>query len=188
VTGSLRGPSALKDGAKTADRRIKMSDMLVKLYTLKDTIFEDLSSNNIIIKKPCITDKDAILSFVNQNFRDEQWTNECEYALFNNPISCFIAVKDKELIGFSCYDATAKGFFGPLGVKDAYRKMGVGKALLKRALYSMKEYGYAYAIIGWVAEEGIRFYQKSVNAVLIEDSPPHKSIYRNMLSQEYYYE
>jgi GNAT superfamily N-acetyltransferase len=162
-----------------------MSDMLVKLYAQDyDGILKEVSAHNVIIKKPHITDKHVILDFIRQYFKSEHWANECEYALLNNPVSCYIAVKDKEIIGFACYDATAKGFFGPTGVKAEYRKMGIGKALLKQSLYSMKESGYAYAIIGWSAEDAIPFYQKCVNAVIIEDSPPTKSIYKNMIAIE----
>ncbi|GHT93577.1 hypothetical protein FACS1894140_6700 [Spirochaetia bacterium] len=162
-----------------------MSDMLVKLYALEFKNFtKDLYSHNVLIKRAFITDKDTIVNFATQNFTHEHWSYECEYALYNNPISCHIAVKDTEIVGFSCYDATTKGFFGPMGVKDECRKLGIGKALLMQSLYSMKESGYAYAIIGWVANDAIPFYQKCVNAAIIEDSPPNKSIYKNMILQK----
>ena len=162
-----------------------MSDMLVKLYAIDYKFNEELSLNGIIIKKACIVDKEIIINFVKANFPNEPaWVHECEYSLFNSPISCYLAVQNKEIIGFSCYDATAKGFFGPMGVKEKYRKQGVGLELLLRALSSMKESGYAYAIIGWPARKAIDFYKKNVNAVEIDDSPPNKSIYRNSVLQE----
>lgn len=163
-----------------------MADMIVKLYALEfDSGKKELLADGISIKRACIIDKHAILKFVEKNFKNESaWVNECEYALFNSPTSCHIAVKDKEIIGFSCYDATTKGFFGPMGVKKSYRKMGVGSELLMHSLYSMKERGYAYAIIGWVAPKAKLFYQKQVNAIEIEDSPPSKSIYKNLIEQE----
>jgi GNAT superfamily N-acetyltransferase len=71
-----------------------------------------------------------------------------------------------------------------MGVKEDYRKKGVGRELLLKSLYSMKESGYAYAIIGWTASDAINFYTNNVNAVLIEDSPPNKSIYKNSIFQE----
>jgi predicted N-acetyltransferase YhbS len=162
-----------------------MSDMLVKLYAIDCKFNDKLLSDGITIKKACIVDKDIILNFVKTNFSDEKaWVHECEYSLFNNPITCYLAVKNKEIIGFSCYDATAKGFFGPMGVKENYRRQGVGLELLLRTLSSMKESGYAYAIIGWPARKAIEFYRKNVNAIEIEDSPPNKSIYKNSVLQE----
>lgn len=157
-------------------------DMLVKLYAIEYSFNANLPPEGIEIKKAFIGDKNAILDFVKE-FRGGgvAWVYECEYALFNNPITCFIAVQSKKIIGFSCYDATAKGFFGPMGVNESCRRKGVGRELLLRALFSMKESGYAYAVIGWVADNAIDFYKKTVNAIEIEDSPPHGSIYKNSL-------
>ena len=160
-------------------------DMLVKLYAIDYSFNKELLSEGITIKRACIIDKNAVLNFVKENFKDElAWIHECEYALFNNPISCYIAVQNKAIIGFSCYDSTAKGFFGPMGVKEGFRMKGVGLELLLRALFSMKESGYAYAVIGWPTKGAIKFYKKNVDAIEIEDSPPNKSIYKNSLAQE----
>ena len=160
--------------------------MLVKLYSREYTSSrEKLLANGITVKRAYIGDKHIILDFV-KNFSNNNpyWVNETEYALFNDPSSCFVAVKDKEIIGFACYNATAKGFFGPLGVNKAFRNQGVGKELLMRCLYSMKESGYAYAIIGWIDGNAVDFYKRTVSAVIIDDSPPNKSIYKNSVSQE----
>jgi ribosomal protein S18 acetylase RimI-like enzyme len=159
-------------------------DLLVKLYDLETMLDSgNPEKTDLTVKKALITDKEAILNFIRENFPDAPgWPSECEYALFNNPVSCHIAVKDNALAGFSCYDATAKGFFGPMGVKKEYRRYGIGKRLLRQSLLSMKEAGYAYAVIGWAAEDAVPFYQKTVNAAVIEDSPPEKSIYRNMIT------
>ena len=163
-----------------------MSDMIVKLYAQDFKSSEDeLLKEGIVVKKAYIGDRDIILQFVRENFDNESvWTAECEYALFNNPITCHIAVKNKKIIGFACYDATTKGFFGPTGVQESFRGKGVGKELLIRSLLSMKESGYAYAIIGWTATDAIEFYKKTVNAVKIPKSAPNKSIFKNSISQQ----
>lgn len=161
-----------------------MSDMLVNLYDLKDNNYEkSLNLQSIIVKKALIPDKTKILEFIKTNF-SESWANECEYALFNNPISCYIAVYQKEVIGFACYDATAKGFFGPIGVKQDFRGKGVGKVLLNKCLISMKEIGYGYAIIGWAAEDAIDFYKRETNAIIIDNSETNKSVYKNLIDME----
>jgi ribosomal protein S18 acetylase RimI-like enzyme len=158
-----------------------MADMLVGLYSL-DFSKNVLRVRDIAIKKASITDKHIILDFVKENFPDSpSWINECERALLNHPTSCYIAVKHKTLIGFSCYDATAKGFFGPIGVKKEYRKNGAGAALLLKTLHAMQEQDYGYAIIGWVAKDAIPFYKKYANATVIKNSAPDKSIYRNKI-------
>jgi GNAT superfamily N-acetyltransferase len=156
-----------------------LSDLIVKLYAPENDGLAVWPAGEVQIKNAHPAEKNLVLDFIMKNFDSPGWACECERAFAHEPVSCFIAVKSGEIIGFSCWDATAKGFFGPMGVTPEYRKCGAGRALLKRALFAMKEYGYAYAIIGWAAEEAIPFYQKCVHAEIIPDSPPEKSIYRN---------
>ncbi len=84
---------------------------------------------------------------------------------------------DGRLAGFACYDATARGFFGPTGVDETHRGKGVGHALLLATLLDMHAVGYPYGVIGGAGPTG--FYQRSVGAILIPDSEP--GIYRGML-------
>jgi len=100
-------------------------------------------------------------------------------ALTNRPVTCFIAILNQALIGFACYDATAPGYFGPMGVDESYRFQGTGKALLLACLLDMKLKGYGYAIIGWGGPA--EFYRKIVGAVEIPDSDSKPSIYKTML-------
>jgi len=67
--------------------------------------------------------------------------------------------------------------FGPTGVLQSARGKGIGKALLLACLWSLREMGYVYAIIG--AAGPVRFYQKTVGAIIIPDSEP--GIYTDML-------
>ena len=158
--------------------------MLVKLYDIEITSRNaELVKEGIYVKKANVLDKDHIIRFIRDNFGSgSAWAYECEYALSNSPITCHIAACNKEIIGFSCFDATTKGFFGPMGVKESFRKKGVGAELLMRSLNSMKESGYAYAIIGSAGKSAVGFYKKLVNAMEIPDSPPEKSIYSNLAS------
>src|SRR6185436_6729639 len=60
---------------------------------------------------------------------------------------------------------------------QAAQGKGIGKALLLASLWSLREMGYDYAIIG--AAGPVRFYQKSVGAIIIPDSEP--GIYTDLL-------
>ena len=159
-----------------------MPDMLVKLYELPEVVnnIEALRNQEIFIKRVLSPDKNKIIEYVRKNF-NENWVNECDCSFSNNPISCFIAVKDKQVIGFACYDATAKNYFGPTGISEIHRGMGIGKALLLKCLFAMRENGYGYAIIGG-ADEAIKFYEKTVDASVIEGSVP--GIYKRMIEIE----
>ena len=160
-----------------------MSDLLVNLYQMEKGYDEkELENRGIIIKRAMIPDKNKILDFVRENY-DDGWANECEYSLFNTPISCFIAVKEKEVVGFACYDATARGFFGPIGISPSMKGGGIGQALLYRSLEAMKEEGYGYAVIGWVGN-AIGFYEKCLKVFEIPDSEPKQGIYRRLIQMD----
>ena len=98
-------------------------------------------------------------------------------ALSCHPVSCFIAIEKDAILGFACYDATCKDFFGPIGVAEQARGRGIGKALLLTCLHAMAAQGYAYAIIGGVGPTD--FYTRAVDAIPIEGSEP--GIYTGML-------
>lgn len=145
-----------------------MADMLVNLYNIPSSynIEEKLLEKGIRIKKALAPDRSRIIDF-SRTCAKEDYSDEVTVAFSNNPITCYIATKDKKIIGFACYEATAKDFFGPMAVSESERKMGVGKALLLKSLKSMQELGYAYAIIGWPAKSAVDFYKKCVDAIMI---------------------
>lgn len=150
--------------------------MLVKLYELPDIKPSLTKTGNlgIQIRRPDSREKRKVISWVSTQFGD-QWARECEVSFSRLPPSCYIAVESNEIIGFACFDCTAKNFFGPSGVAEPARGNGVGKVLLLCCLDAMKRNGYGYAIIGGVGPAD--FYAKTVGAQLIEGS--NQSIYGN---------
>lgn len=160
-----------------------MSDLLVNLYQMGKGYDEgELKERGIVLKRAMAPDKEKILDFVRKSYGDG-WANECEASFYNTPVSCFIAVKDKTVIGFSCYDATARGFFGPIGIAPGLKGGGIGQALLMRTLEAMKEDGYGYAVIGW-AGKAAGFYQKCLKVFEIPDSEPEQGIYRRLIQMD----
>jgi len=155
-----------------------MTDMLIKLYALENgwRFLNGQKQLEIDIRKPIGPENHVVLNWVTTHF-GPGWASETSVALSNKPASCFVAVKDTNSIGFACYDATALGFFGPIGVKEAHRKRGTGTALMTACLLDMKFKGYGYAIVG--AVENPAFYKKAVGALEIPDSSP--GIYKNRL-------
>lgn len=155
-----------------------MADMLINLYEVDYNQLKELD-NRIKIKKVLAPDRRKVIKFVKQNF-NENFVDECIVSLSNNPITCYIAVKDFNIVGFISYEATAKNFVGPMGIMESERNKGIGKALMLKCLLSMKEMGYAYAIIGSSSEKNIKFHQKVSNAQVI--SSDTLGIYTRMVN------
>ncbi len=150
-------------------------DMLVNLQRLPECEMQ----NGVQIARALPPDRHRILAWVKERF-GESWASECAVALSAQPNTCFIAKKDGACIGFACYDATARGFFGPIGVAEDVRGSGVGRALLIRCLQAMREAGYGYAVLGW-CDEAAGFYERAAHAVPIPDSAPEQSVYGRMI-------
>ena len=152
--------------------------MLVKLYELpKECVEYQKLKKEIDFRRPLAAEKYLVIKWVEENFGNG-WKSEVDVKKKKNPISTFIAVKDGKIIGFSSYDSAYLNFLGPMGVSKDYRKRGLGKVLLYLALKSMKEMGYAYAIIGGVGPA--KFYEITFGAKIIKGSDP--GIYKGILS------
>ncbi len=157
-----------------------MPDMLVKLYSLPD-LASDIKrqrESGITIRRPIPPEKHIVVEWVRREFGNG-WASEAEVTFSRQPVTSFIAMENGKMIGFACYDATCKAFFGPTGVSEAARGRGTGKALFLACLHGMAADGYAYAIIG--AAGPVDFYAKTVGATVIEGSTP--GIYGGMLRE-----
>jgi GNAT superfamily N-acetyltransferase len=161
-------------------------DMLVPLYNLDGMSerIDHVTDQGISIRRAMAYERDLILNWVRQSFDQDGscWAGECEVALSRVPASCQIATRDGELLGFACFDATAKGMFGPTGTDAKARGLGIGAALLVASLAAMRDAGYAYAVIGAVGEHVKGFYQNVVAAIDIADSEP--GIYRDRIGRQ----
>jgi predicted GNAT family acetyltransferase len=154
-----------------------MADLLVRLYDLP--VFEaeqKVRDAGIVVRRGKPFERQFILDWIETHFFGP-WVSEAALALSQQPTTLYVAVKDDTLLGFACYDTSAKGFFGPTGVDEAARGQGIGEALLIATLKGMSEAGYAYAVIG---DPGpVAFYQKRLDALEIPKSKP--GIYAGML-------
>lgn len=148
-----------------------MIDMLVRLYDLPESavLYQAVAAEGVTLRRARAFEKHTVAAFVRENF-SEKWVSEAEVALTRQPVACFIATRDKQILGFACYDTTLRGFFGPTGVLESARGLGLGKALLFKSLEALRELGHAYAIIGGVGPRD--FYAKVCGAIEIPGSDP----------------
>jgi len=148
-----------------------MIDMLVRLYDLPETLksYRAVEEEGVILRRPQGYERHILTHWVGEHF-SPKWVSEAKMAFSRQPVSAFMATREKEILGFACYETTGKGYFGPTGVAEGERGSGLGKALLYKALEAMREEGYAYAIIGGVGPR--EFYEKACGAIEIPGSDP----------------
>lgn len=140
-----------------------MPDLLVPLFDLPQPEEPD----NFRIGKPPSHQSHIVMAFIADSF-SVGWKAEASVAFGSVPPTMVTAVETSSgrIAGFCCWDCTAKGFLGPIGVHDDFRGSSVGKALVISTLHSLREAGYGYAIIGDAGPA--EFFQKICDARTIE--------------------
>ena len=154
-----------------------MPDMLVNLYASEcSALAEKANGGSAIIRPALAPEMHVVVEWVRDHFSDN-WASEVSVAFSRQPIACLIAVDNGRLLGFACYDTTARGFFGPTGVAPEARGRGIGHSLFSDCLQTMKTLCHAYAFIGdaWPVD----FYKSAVGA--IEIPARDKGLYEGML-------
>lgn len=155
-----------------------MPDMLVNLLTLPplDRQIERMAKGGIVVRRAQPFEITRVRSFVEEHF-SVAWADEISVGFANKPVSVYIAVAEKQIVGFAAYECTRKTLFGPTGVAEGMQARGIGRALLIASLWGLKELGYVYGIIGGAGPT--EFYEKAVGAIVIPNSDP--GIYTNLL-------
>jgi GNAT superfamily N-acetyltransferase len=157
-----------------------MPDLLVNLLKLPllEPAMLAAETGGVVIRRAQPFESTRVRSFIENKF-SVPWADEVSVGFACKPVSVYLAIVEREIVGFGAYECTRRGFFGPTGVNEDLQGRGIGKALLLACLWGLRELGYVYAIIGRAGP--VEFYQKTVGATLIPDSDP--GIYRNLLSE-----
>ena len=158
-----------------------MPDMLVNLLKLAplDPLLDELRQKGLIIRRARPHEITPVRDFIQGNF-EPAWADEITVGYSNKPVTVFIAIRDKRVVGFGAYECTHRGFFGPTGVVESERGLGLGRALLLACLWGLREMGYAYGIIGGVGPA--EFYTRAVGAIPIPGSTP--GVYADPLTKQ----
>jgi GNAT superfamily N-acetyltransferase len=155
-----------------------MPDLLVNLLKLPplEPLMIEADAKGVLIHRAQPFEITSVRSFVEKEF-SLAWADEISVGFNNKPVSVYVAVVEKQIVGFAAYECTRRAFFGPTGVIENMQGRRVGKALLVACLWGLREMGYVYGIIGGAGP--VEFYEKAVGAIVIPDSDP--GIYTNLL-------
>ena len=143
--------------------RVARVDMAVDLNEadLETPIEDELRGAGILLRRARIAEVQAAAEFALANF-SENWRREVSHAARFDPPPLFVALRGDRIVGFAAYDVTGLARFGPTGVHPDHRRRGIGSALLKKCLCSIRDRGDSLATIGWVGP--IDYYARAVNA------------------------
>lgn len=144
-------------------------DMAVHLHRLDLDTGETatrLGAEGIAIRRAERDEVDAVAAMAGETF-SAAWRAEVSAAAWFDPPPLFIAREggcppNGRVVAFAVYDVTGPARFGPTGTDPAYRRRGIGGALLKECLRSLRDRGEAVAEIGWAGP--LAFYARAVNA------------------------
>jgi ribosomal protein S18 acetylase RimI-like enzyme len=143
------------------------TDMLVDLrdFIVAQPFADAKPLDDVTVRRATDSDYEQLSTFVQSEFKDENWRGATEVAYRRDPTSCFIALRAGEIVGFAFYDIAFLGYFGAMGVRERDRGAGIGARLLVAALTDMAVKGYAYVVIGDVGP--VEFYEKVCAATVI---------------------
>src|SRR5437870_4089532 len=168
----------ISPGTNFFAKLLSMPDMLVNLLKLPalDPFLTELSNTGINIRRAQPFELTPVREFIENNF-SVPWADEVSVGFAHKPITVYLATRERRVIGFAGFECTRKAYFGPTGVSESERGIGVGKALLIASLVALRDLGYVYGIIG--AAGPVQFYEQVVGATVIPDSEP--GIYTDLL-------
>jgi GNAT superfamily N-acetyltransferase len=123
-----------------------------------------LAGQKIDIRQARTGDSTAIERLLEEHW--PSWQQEVNNCLLNRPVTLYLALRGREVLAFSAFDANNKGtgWFGPMGTAPEARGRGIGRLLLFRCLSDIAAQGHRYATIPWVDPVG--FYQQFSGAAV----------------------
>ena len=97
-----------------------MPDLLVPLYKLppRETGAASVRDAGVIIRRANPFEQTPVADFIRTHFT-LGWAEETAVTFARQPVTNFIAIEDKKILGFAAFESTRKAFFGPTGVDPA---------------------------------------------------------------------
>ena len=112
-------------------------------------------------------DFEKTVNFIKQHFLESTWADEVKSSFKFNPPSTFIAKNGKnEIVGWATHSQFFPGSFGPTGVDESLRGMGIGTELFLWCLWDIKQNGLDTCEIMWVIGDTRKFYSKVIGAYI----------------------
>ena len=97
---------------------LAMPDMLVRLYDLPDpaTYYRRVEEAGVAVRRAQPWERSALRAFIEGQFSGN-WADESEAAFSKQPVNAFVALVEREIVGFAAYECTRRAEEGPAGVR-----------------------------------------------------------------------
>ena len=181
ITQITYGPSVPEYWQPGVDIRNTSLYFFLKKHGFKSyrATFNLTASLNVINKEP-LRNKDGYsyervqpkdfkktFEFVKQHFPDGTWPEEVKFSFKLDPPTTFIAKDAKnEIVGWATHSQFFPGSFGPTGVDESLRGMGIGTELFLWCLWDIKQNGLDTCEIMWVIGDTRKYYSKVIGAYI----------------------
>ena len=144
--------------------RVARVDMRVDLASADlDTAAVEaaLRVEGIVLRRAEAADLPSTLALVDEHF-SPGWRVEVSDAERFAPRPLWVALEGGRVVSFAAYDVSGPRRFGPTGTDPAYRRRGIGGALLRMCLRDLRDRGAQECEIGWVGP--VAFYARAAGA------------------------
>jgi mycothiol synthase len=124
-----------------------------------------IATAGIVVRRAEVSDKVALSEHVGSLW-NPTWERETLLGLDKNPPTVFLALRGETIVGFAAHGVYRPSLYGPIATDPAEQGHGIGDVLSRLCLVDMAVNGVATCQIGWVAEDAIPFYSRTVGARL----------------------
>ena len=145
-----------------------MSDLLVRLYDLPPlapAVADAGGAGDRRCAARSRRERPQVTQFAREH-GSEGWAAECEAAFARVPLACFVAAErnadeTQTLIGFACYEATCRNFFGPElvhpdGARARHRQGAAAGGAARDARRRVRLRDHRLGVVGRLLSQGGR--------------------------------
>jgi mycothiol synthase len=141
--------------------RVDMAVALREVNLETAAVEQRLRQKGIVLRRVESHEVPAVGAFALETF-SPVWQDEVLLAADLRPVPLFAAFDGQRVVAFAAYNVTGISRFGPTGTHPDYRGRGIGSALLKLCLRTLRDAGESEVQVSWAGP--IDFYARAVDA------------------------
>jgi len=126
---------------------------------------DGMAKAGVTVRRAEQSDREMLSAYVGTHW-SRVWQREILLSIERYPATAFVALRGRAVVGFAAHGVYRPSLYGPIATDPSEQGAGIGSVLSRLCLEDMAASGVATAQIGWVAEDAIPFYSRTVGARL----------------------